>query len=259
MRVCTGAHAHTLTPGRTASFRRICTHTRTRDRIHLLSNISPPPSPLPPTTQTHKHTRIHAPTDFEDGEGPQKLHARLTQKAHDKDINAVAVAPNDKLLCTGSHDRTAKVCCVCVCYVCVVCVFAMCVLCGLCVCVWVVSACYFRPCSFGGCGAMCSYFVKWSGFHPGLRACDLPHVVFGRFLLQGTRYRGDCPGRIGLTFVYARTHTHTPPLHGGFYHRSGAHRTFLSLAHSEGTSAVYGRSSSRPWTSAWRRRRVTRP
>jgi hypothetical protein len=39
-----------------------------------------------------------------------KLHAKLTQKAHDKDINAIAIAPNDKLFCTGSHDRTAKAC-----------------------------------------------------------------------------------------------------------------------------------------------------
>lgn len=29
--------------------------------------------------------------------------------AHDKDINAVAVAPNDKFIATGSQDKTAKV------------------------------------------------------------------------------------------------------------------------------------------------------
>ena len=29
--------------------------------------------------------------------------------AHDKDINAVAVSPNDAFICTASQDRTAKV------------------------------------------------------------------------------------------------------------------------------------------------------
>lgn len=32
-----------------------------------------------------------------------------TQKAHEKDINALDVAPNDKLLVSGSQDRTAKI------------------------------------------------------------------------------------------------------------------------------------------------------
>jgi len=36
------------------------------------------------------------------------LQAQATQRCHDKDINSVAVAPNDKLLATGSQDRTAK-------------------------------------------------------------------------------------------------------------------------------------------------------
>ncbi|XP_030646685.1 transducin beta-like protein 3 [Chanos chanos] len=42
-----------------------------------------------------------------DGE-PAQLSARLTEKAHDKDVNSVAVSPNDKLLASGSQDRTAK-------------------------------------------------------------------------------------------------------------------------------------------------------
>ena len=29
--------------------------------------------------------------------------------AHDKDINAIAVSPNDAFVCTASQDRTAKV------------------------------------------------------------------------------------------------------------------------------------------------------
>uniref|UniRef100_A0A3P8WAM9 Transducin beta like 3 n=1 Tax=Cynoglossus semilaevis TaxID=244447 RepID=A0A3P8WAM9_CYNSE len=37
-----------------------------------------------------------------------QLTARCTEKAHDKDINSVAVSPNDKLLASGSQDRTAK-------------------------------------------------------------------------------------------------------------------------------------------------------
>eukprot|EP00124_Ichthyophonus_hoferi_P004237 Ihof_evm1s443 gene=Ihof_evmTU1s443 len=40
---------------------------------------------------------------------PEALQARMTQKAHDKDINAIAVAPNDRMFATASHDRTAKV------------------------------------------------------------------------------------------------------------------------------------------------------
>ena len=40
---------------------------------------------------------------------PLRLQAKLTAKAHDKDINSVDVAPNDKLFATGSQDRTAKV------------------------------------------------------------------------------------------------------------------------------------------------------
>lgn len=37
-----------------------------------------------------------------------QLLARSTEKAHDKDVNSVAVSPNDKLLASGSQDRTAK-------------------------------------------------------------------------------------------------------------------------------------------------------
>ncbi|KAM6957199.1 transducin beta-like protein 3 [Aplochiton taeniatus] len=36
------------------------------------------------------------------------LTARATEKAHDKDVNSLAVSPNDKLLASGSQDRTAK-------------------------------------------------------------------------------------------------------------------------------------------------------
>ncbi|XP_054991402.1 transducin beta-like protein 3 [Sorex araneus] len=39
---------------------------------------------------------------------PIPLQAQTTQRCHDKDINSVAVAPNDKLLATGSQDRTAR-------------------------------------------------------------------------------------------------------------------------------------------------------
>uniref|UniRef100_A0ABM5F138 Transducin beta-like protein 3 n=1 Tax=Pogona vitticeps TaxID=103695 RepID=A0ABM5F138_9SAUR len=38
----------------------------------------------------------------------ETLQATLTVKAHDKDINSVAVSPNDKLVATGSQDKTAK-------------------------------------------------------------------------------------------------------------------------------------------------------
>ncbi|KAJ7956236.1 Transducin beta-like protein 3 [Quillaja saponaria] len=38
---------------------------------------------------------------------PTSLKAKAVVAAHDKDINSVAVAPNDSLVCSGSQDRTA--------------------------------------------------------------------------------------------------------------------------------------------------------
>lgn len=40
---------------------------------------------------------------------PEKLKSFLTLKVHDKDINSLDVAPNDKLLATGSQDKTANI------------------------------------------------------------------------------------------------------------------------------------------------------
>ena len=40
---------------------------------------------------------------------PLRPPSLLTQKAHDKDINSLDVSPNDKLLVTGSQDKTAKI------------------------------------------------------------------------------------------------------------------------------------------------------
>ena len=42
---------------------------------------------------------------------PLQLKASAAVAAHDKEINAVAVSPKDALVCTGSQDRTAQVCC----------------------------------------------------------------------------------------------------------------------------------------------------
>lgn len=39
---------------------------------------------------------------------PTALVATYTRKAHDKEINSVAVAPNNKVFATGSQDKTAK-------------------------------------------------------------------------------------------------------------------------------------------------------
>ena len=49
-----------------------------------------------------------SPTAGSDASVP-KLRATAATAAHDKDINAIAVAPNDSLICTASQDRTAKV------------------------------------------------------------------------------------------------------------------------------------------------------
>lgn len=38
----------------------------------------------------------------------ERLYASKTEKAHDNDINSVAVSPNDKLIVSGSQDKTAK-------------------------------------------------------------------------------------------------------------------------------------------------------
>ena len=40
---------------------------------------------------------------------PAQLQSTAVVAAHDKDINALAVSPNDALICTASQDRTAKV------------------------------------------------------------------------------------------------------------------------------------------------------
>lgn len=41
--------------------------------------------------------------------GPAQMLVTAAVAAHDKDINAVAVSPNDALVVTASQDRTAKV------------------------------------------------------------------------------------------------------------------------------------------------------
>ncbi|XP_063790993.1 transducin beta-like protein 3 [Pseudophryne corroboree] len=40
--------------------------------------------------------------------GLESLFAGCTEKGHDKDINSIAVSPNDKLIASGSQDKTAK-------------------------------------------------------------------------------------------------------------------------------------------------------
>ena len=40
---------------------------------------------------------------------PQSLSSLFTLKTHDKEVNSVAVSPNDKHFATGSADKTAKV------------------------------------------------------------------------------------------------------------------------------------------------------
>ncbi|KAM4698483.1 transducin beta-like protein 3 [Rhinophrynus dorsalis] len=44
----------------------------------------------------------------EDVSGLEALQACVTEKGHDKDINSVTVSPNDKLIASGSQDKTAK-------------------------------------------------------------------------------------------------------------------------------------------------------
>ncbi|BGP48858.1 U3 small nucleolar RNA-associated protein 13 [Rhodotorula kratochvilovae] len=46
--------------------------------------------------------------DADDADAPLPLRAMSTTKIHDKDINSLDISPNDKLLASGSQDRTAK-------------------------------------------------------------------------------------------------------------------------------------------------------
>lgn len=45
----------------------------------------------------------------DDGDQENTLTVAYTAVAHDKDINAVCVSPNDKLIATGSQDKVAKI------------------------------------------------------------------------------------------------------------------------------------------------------
>ena len=46
--------------------------------------------------------------DDDDIKRERKLRSLVTLKVHDKDINTLDISPNDRLLATGSQDRTAK-------------------------------------------------------------------------------------------------------------------------------------------------------
>jgi U3 small nucleolar RNA-associated protein 13 len=52
--------------------------------------------------------KLRMPGEDEDSSDPVKLPVQRTWKAHDKDINSVAVSPNDALIATGSADRSVK-------------------------------------------------------------------------------------------------------------------------------------------------------
>ena len=48
------------------------------------------------------------PEDF-NGSEVGTLHSQVTEHAHNKEIMTIMVAPNDKLVASGSQDHTAKV------------------------------------------------------------------------------------------------------------------------------------------------------
>ena len=48
------------------------------------------------------------PKEFKDEEDIPRLNCTLTELAHEKDINSVCISPNDRLVATGSQDKTAK-------------------------------------------------------------------------------------------------------------------------------------------------------
>lgn len=49
------------------------------------------------------------PPGGEEASDPLRLKSLMTYRAHDKDINSLDVAPNDRFLASGSQDKTAKV------------------------------------------------------------------------------------------------------------------------------------------------------
>lgn len=60
-------------------------------------------------SQDHTVKIWKIPKKIDNLDSPIKLSVKLTEKAHDKGINSVAISPNDKLLATGSQDKTAKI------------------------------------------------------------------------------------------------------------------------------------------------------
>eukprot|EP00730_Choanoeca_flexa_P004447 TRINITY_DN11700_c0_g2_i1.p1 TRINITY_DN11700_c0_g2~~TRINITY_DN11700_c0_g2_i1.p1 ORF type:complete len:771 (+),score=175.89 TRINITY_DN11700_c0_g2_i1:84-2315(+) len=50
-----------------------------------------------------------SPLETADSTDPVALKATFTVRAHEKDVNSVAVAPNDKIIATGSQDKTIKI------------------------------------------------------------------------------------------------------------------------------------------------------
>ncbi|KAG8854349.1 U3 small nucleolar RNA-associated protein 13 [Serendipita sp. 411] len=48
------------------------------------------------------------PSKASHSDAPKNLPSLVTQKAHDKDINSLDIAPNDSILATGSQDKTAR-------------------------------------------------------------------------------------------------------------------------------------------------------
>lgn len=55
------------------------------------------------------HENKKKPKNNNGGEETRKLSVAFTVKAHENDINCVSVSPNDKLVASGSSDKTAKV------------------------------------------------------------------------------------------------------------------------------------------------------
>lgn len=58
--------------------------------------------------RTIKYWHVAA-VNFDNPDESYHVRALYTQQAHDKDINTIAVAPNDKLFATGSQDKLVKV------------------------------------------------------------------------------------------------------------------------------------------------------
>ncbi|RWS23691.1 transducin beta-like protein 3, partial [Leptotrombidium deliense] len=77
---------------------------------HSVTSVAAPFKSLDWVVTASEDTTLkvwHIP-DFSDDDDVKPLTSKFAVRAHEKNINALAVSPNDKLICSASQDKTAK-------------------------------------------------------------------------------------------------------------------------------------------------------